>query len=108
MLDKPPELHRAATADERFVLGKLVGLNDEFLVEPISDGMGSFRVAGVPCSRARLAAELQLTDRDGTPLLVSLFVNESNMAAEVDVFRADFGQLQSTFEEMIGASNPDA
>jgi hypothetical protein len=54
MHDKPPELHRAATADERFVLGKLaalapdVGLNDEFLVEPMSDGMGSFRVAGVP------------------------------------------------------------
>lgn len=71
---------------------------DELLVCPLEDGgMGSL-VFGDSRANRRMGTELaQLTfpDLDGTPLWVSLNVDEGGSLFELDVFRTDFGRTES-------------
>lgn len=101
-MSDPDRTFRSPTHDERRVLAAFFHvLSDRFQLDAASDaievadmldgGMGSvtLRIDGVVRSAHHLAAEFEYADADGTPILVSLFVDPSGMPGELDFWRID-------------------
>lgn len=80
-------LHRAGRGDD---------LSDARVTEMNDGGMGSLRFAPI-AEEQRFGAEIariEVSDADGTPLSVSLNVDQHGRLFELDVWRVDFAPLQ--------------
>jgi len=109
MSDEPTELRRPSPR-EMWLLRELVAragaieLPSDWIaslrVQDMEDGgMGSIRLApgGTPLPGrvfGRCAAELELVDADGVPVLVSLNVDREGRLFELDVWKADYSPLR--------------
>lgn len=65
------------------------------VVELSDGGMGSFRFdRSRVVGQLRKASEVEFLDQDGVYVSVALLVDQENQPSEVDVFKADFSEVQ--------------
>ncbi|MBI3452642.1 MAG: hypothetical protein HY057_07420 [Rhodospirillales bacterium] len=71
---------------------------DDYEVEEMNDGgMGSLRTAQAEKEKRRFGevlAEAELTDSDGTPVIVSIIADSAGELYEIDMWRVDFLPLK--------------
>ena len=66
-------------------------------VEPMDDGgTGSLKLSKYHAVMrfGRMAADVQLTDTDGIPVLFSLYLDEQDKPYELDAFKSDYSPTQ--------------
>lgn len=70
---------------------------DRYLVKDMADGgMGSVRVVGSDDRRmGGTVAEIELTDSDGMPLVITVIKDESGDLYEIDIWKVDFSPLKT-------------
>jgi hypothetical protein len=104
-----PIAFREPTREQRRLLAALLarspweitpgGWLDRVRVAAMDDGgMGSFRIAAPGAAEESRAfgsegAELAFQDADGTPVLVTLYLDRDGAPFEVDVWRVDFSPV---------------
>ena len=60
------------------------------------EGMGSIRFVGLGDRRGTpLEARVGFTDRDGTPVMTTLFIDQNGDLYELDVWKVDWSPLQA-------------
>jgi hypothetical protein len=106
MSETPPR-YRQLTHDERRVLRAFVeacsaSIVSGFAVERVlardldDGGWGSFAICvdGVEATRGVFASEMQYSDADGAPVLVSFYVSDAGVPASVEFWRVGDGARQ--------------